>query len=197
MLKNLWGPYSRVSFTRYIAQLPKSAPTITAAKHGNWHSDWPYGQRYEGHILSPYPDTVFTITTVWMLSPFTAKTGATFMVPGSHRATNNPTGGYGVDEDESYQTEVQVTGEPGDVLMFDARTWHAAGINVSERPRSAMRICWVPWWLNVNILDPESVERQPMEVAGRAPFVVRKIPIEAYERLPKEIKPLFNHWVKN
>ncbi len=196
VLRTLWGPYSRISFTRYIAQQPNpDARDKGPGQHGVCHSDWPYGQRYEGHLIAPYPDTVLTVTTVWMLSPFTDETGGTFVVPGSHKANNNPTGGYGTAEDAPYPTEVQVKGEPGDVLMFDARAWHAAGVNISNRTRSAMRVCWAPWWLNVNILDPDSPERVPMEAAGRAPFVVRKLRAGAFETLPDDVKPLFRHWV--
>ena len=196
--RRLWGPYFRVSFTRYVSQKPNpDARAKGPGQHGNWHSDWPYGQRYEGHVVAPYAmDTVMTFTTLWMLSPFTPETGGTFVVPGSHKAGNNPTGGYGVADDATYPTEHQITGEPGDVLLFDARTWHAAGINISDRTRSAMRICWVPWWLNVNILDPASPERIPMERAGKGPFVVRPLPKDAYERLPEDVQPLFHHWVR-
>ena len=196
--RRLWGPYFRISFTRYVSQRPNlDARPGGPGQHGNWHSDWPYGQRYEGHVVSPYSiNTMMTFTTLWMLSPFTPETGATFVVPGSHKAGNNPTGGYGVAGDARYPTEHQITGEPGDVLLFDARTWHAAGINISDHTRSAMRICWVPWWLNVNILDPSSVERIPMEQAGKGPFVVRPLPSGVYEILPEDVKPLFHHWVR-
>ena len=131
-----------------------------------------------------------------MLSPFTPETGGTFVVPGSHKAGNNPTGGFGVEADHRYPTEVQATGDAGSVLLFDARTWHAPGINISDKPRSAMRICWVPWWLNINILDPDSPERVPMDATGEKPFVVKRLSKGAFVRLPEEVKPLFSHWVE-
>ena len=194
----LWGPYSRISFNRYKGNPPNiEERTNGPGRHGNWHSDWPFGQRYAAHVVAPYTaDSVLTFTTLWMLSDFTPETGATFVVPGSHRAGNNPTGGHGPEGDDVYPTEFQATGKAGDVIMFDARAWHAAGINVSDEVRSAMRICYVPWWLNVNILDPNSVERVPMDATGRGPFVVEPMAVEAYERLPEDVKPLFHHWVR-
>ena len=54
----LWGPYFRVSFTRYISQQPNPAARANRpGQHGEWHADWTYGQRYEGHIIARIPLT--------------------------------------------------------------------------------------------------------------------------------------------
>ena len=64
----LFGSYVRVSFTTAIINNPDNA-------RGGWHSDWPFNQRNAGHIPAPYHDAVTHLTTIWMLSPFSAETG--------------------------------------------------------------------------------------------------------------------------
>ena len=104
----LFGPHVRISFTTTHINLPGNA-------RGGWHADWPFNQNNAGHIPAPYPDVVMHLTTIWMLSPFTTETGATLIVPGSHRANNNPTGNNGVDPLEQYPAETQAIGNAGSV----------------------------------------------------------------------------------
>ena len=85
--------------------------TFPEMRAGGWHADWPFNQNNAGHIPAPYPDAVIHLTTLWMLSPFTPETGATLIVPGSHRSNNNPTGNNGVDPLKPYPTEMQAIGD--------------------------------------------------------------------------------------
>ena len=57
-----------------------------------------------------YPDVVMHVTTLWLLSPFNEENGGTFIVPGSHRANNNPSGDNGIAPARPFPTEMQVTG---------------------------------------------------------------------------------------
>ena len=185
----LFGAHVRISFTTAHINYPGNA-------RGPWHADWPFNQRNAGHIPAPYPDAVMHITTLWMISPFTPETGGTLVVPGSHRSRDNPSGGNGVDPLKPYPTEMQATGKAGSVLMFDSRTWHAAAPNKSDKPRVAVVARYAPWWLNLDVLMPGSVERTRMvdETGGRE-NEVPPVPPEVYETLPEKVKPLFRHWV--
>ena len=57
---------------------------------GYLHAEFPYNQSAEAHIPAPYPDCVLHIVTFWMLSGFTAESGGTIIVPGSHRKSDHP-----------------------------------------------------------------------------------------------------------
>jgi ectoine hydroxylase-related dioxygenase (phytanoyl-CoA dioxygenase family) len=75
------------------------------------------------------PDYITNLNLVLALSPFTKDKGATFYYPGSHRIEKRPS------DEEFYAHAVQVELEPGDVVFFNARVWHAAGVNRTSEAR--------------------------------------------------------------
>jgi len=85
------------------------------------------------------PDTALGIAppvvcnTMWMLSEFTAKNGATELVPGSHLsgAHPNPT-------DQLAYDIVQPEGPAGTLLVFEGRLWHGTGANTGNGDRHAV-----------------------------------------------------------
>ena len=185
-----FGPHVRSSFTNSIINMPGN-------ERGGWHADWPFNQEKAGCIPAPYPDTVMQLSTLWMLSPFSDETGGTLIVPGSHRTTNNPTGAMGVDRFQPYRTEMQVTGSPGSVLLFDSRLWHSTAANHSDKPRFAMVVRYAPWWLNLDVLMPGSEERIRMvDETGKLENEVPPVPRHVYEALPDDVQPLYRHWVR-
>ena len=185
----LLGKPVRISFTTAIINYPGN-------ERGLWHADWPFNQNSAGHIPAPYPDMVAHLTTIWMLSSFSAATGGTLVVPGSHRSSNNPTGDNGVDPSRTYPTEIHAAGRAGSVLVFDSRLWHSTAPNRSDRPRVGMAVRYAPWWLNLDILRPGSIERTQMvdETGGHENEQV-PVPAPVYESLPEQVKPLYRHWV--
>ncbi|MCC6681891.1 MAG: phytanoyl-CoA dioxygenase family protein [Phycisphaeraceae bacterium] len=187
----LLGPHVRISMTTAAINYPGN-------ERGTWHADWPFNQTKAGHIRMPYPDAVMHLTTIWMLSPFTEESGGTFIVPGSHRCSTNPTGGNGVDPLKPYPTEMHATGEAGSVLVFDSRLWHAVAPNRSDRPRVGVPVRYAPWWLNLNVLMPGSNERtRIMDETGLGENEVGPIPPDVYATLPENVKPLLRHWVRD
>ena len=93
-LKSFWGPYVRITWI-------KGELTTPGFQRGGWHADQPFNQKGTLRVFAPYGDAVIHLSSVWMFSDFTAENGGTLVVPGSHRASNNPTGGNGIDADES------------------------------------------------------------------------------------------------
>ena len=68
------------------------------------------------------------------LDDFLPETGATWLLPGSHRSAEKPA------DAAFFARAVQVSAEAGRLLFFDSRVWHAAGINGTERPRRALTL---------------------------------------------------------
>ena len=135
---------------------------------------------------------------MWMLSRFTRGNGGTFVIPGSHQRHNAPRQGTDFDPETVYEGETQLEGEPGDVGVFDARTWHAIAPNVSNEERIAVIVRYAPWWVNLAPLRPGSRDRkQIVEDRGGSDIDPKVEPVSASvdERLPEDVKPLVYHMV--
>lgn len=185
----LLGPHLRISFVSAIINEQGN-------QRGDWHADWPFNQRNAGHIPAPYPDVLLHLTTLWMLSPFSAENGGTLVVPQSHHSPNNPTGNNGIDPHAAHPDEIHVCGQAGDVLLFDSRLWHASAPNTTHSPRVALAVRYAPWWLNLEVLRPGSDERQRMvDEPGGKENSVPSIPRAAFDELPSALKPLVRHWL--
>jgi hypothetical protein len=187
----VFGPHARISMTSAMVNFPGNG-------RGGWHADWPFNQRNAGHIPVPYPDTLMHLTSIWMLSEFTAHNGGTLVVPGSHRMRTNPTAACGIAADQPYPSEIQITGAAGSVMLFDSRLWHASAPNYSDWPRVALAVRYAPWWLNLEPLMPGSDERQRLvEESGLSENQVPPVPRRVFDALPDAVKPLYRHWVRN
>ena len=120
------------------------------------------------------------LTTIWLLSPFGPEGGGTWVVPGSHRDPRNPRGpDDGIDEFKPIPGEMQASGPAGSVLIIDSRIWHSNAANPSDKPRVAIVVRYVPWWVSV-------------EFGGRNNAIV---PRQVYEAFPEDVKRLYRHRV--
>ncbi len=79
----------------------------------------------------------YSCTTVWMLDPFTAENGATRLVPGTHRSGVVPAEVL-PDVTAPHPQEIILSGQPGDVAIFNGHCWHAGGVNQTGGPRRAI-----------------------------------------------------------
>lgn len=189
LMEQILGSHVRISFTSAIINEPGN-------QRGEWHADWPFNQKNAGHISVPYPDAVMHITTLWMLSPFDNKNNGTLVLPGSHRSLTNPTSGNGPDPSKPIPAELNVCGTAGSVLIMDSRLWHATAPNHSNDPRVALAVRYAPWWLNLEVLRPESDERQRMcDESGKTDNTVPSIPQDVWLSLPDRVRQLYRHWV--
>jgi len=129
-----------------------------------------------------------------MLTPFSKENGATVVVPGTHKAKNNPNGDPSLSK--ARPTEMQITAPAGSVLMFDGRLWHKGGVNYSNGRRLFVGVNYGPWWLNCHARRPNSVEHRIQAEAGHKPCGHWPyIRAEVYDNLPDGVKPLVRHWV--
>lgn len=193
VLHELWGQFYRVAWTSPLILQP-------GAKRGPLHIDWPFGTVWlpqSAGIPPPFPDSVLTLTAVWMLSPNSPDISGTVVVPGSHRSLVDPFMDARVDSDEPLPTEIRVPWKTGSVLLFDSRLWHTNPEHDCVEPRVTVKVCYAPWWLNLQPLDPESSEAKRMtgKFGRSAAPPMPRIPSEAYMEMSDEVRPLFHHWV--
>ncbi len=82
------------------------------------------------------------LTFLWLLDPFTADNGATRVVPGSQRWRVPPK--RLAQPGARHGDERVMLGDPGDVLVFDTRLWHAGRRNGSAGPRRIVQMVVLP-----------------------------------------------------
>ena len=70
------------------------------------------------------------VNAMWMLSDYTEENGATRLVPQSHLSGQQP-----VQSVPHQCPSVPAEGKAGTVVLWEGRTWHAAGANDSDEPR--------------------------------------------------------------
>lgn len=190
LVVSLLDEHYRVSFTTALVNYPSQ-------ERGQWHADWPFLQHCGARIAQPYPDAVMHLTCLFMLSDFTPETGATLVIPESHRRPFNPPGETDADKFETKCDEKHATGSAGSVLVMDSRCWHAAAPNRSEQPRVAFAVRFAPWWLNLEVLRQDSfLHRRMVAANGKRDGSIPSLPRTVYEKLPNSVKPLFYHWIE-
>lgn len=89
-----------------------------------WHRELQYQ-----HFTSSRP---IAIQSLICIDKFTAQSGATFFLPGSHLHEVFPSEAY------VRSHEMQIEAEAGDAVLFDCLTYHRAGVNRSGRFRRAI-----------------------------------------------------------
>lgn len=94
------------------------------------HTDADHGAKADA-------DGYLVCTAIWMLDPFTRANGATRLVPGTHRRTALPKEML-ADVLAPHPDEIYVTGQPGDVFIFNGHCWHAGGANHTDTTRRAI-----------------------------------------------------------
>ena len=125
-----------------------------------WHTDFPYLWGTGDRIPLPSGDLVLGMQRNVCVSDFRKDNGATLFKLGSHRSNTPPPVEWG----RSTQTyrrgsrasfglpyagpEADVIEAPaGTIVLYDARTWHRAGMNRTERKRGAMIQAMVPGFI--------------------------------------------------
>lgn len=134
---------------------------------GWWHMDSPMGQLNQSR---PLPDFPILVNAIWMLTPFAEETGATRVVPGSHKRRHIPPA-----TQKSIDGEIYCSGPPGSVVVVPNTVWHAAGANRSAEPRVGVACNYQPWWV------------------GRLTMDVYPISREVWEALPPDAQSLTKH----
>jgi ectoine hydroxylase-related dioxygenase (phytanoyl-CoA dioxygenase family) len=95
------------------------------------------------HIDSFIPFKGFfttSITCSLVLDASDVENGCTMVVPGSHQS------GEWADQ-SGFDQGIPLEANPGDIAMWDSRTWHGATENTSGRTRWVMNATFTPWWI--------------------------------------------------
>lgn len=109
-----------------------------------YHRDLPYQ-----HFVSSRP---LAISALFCIDPFRVETGATTMIPGSHRIEMFPS------DPVAAELDTPVTADPGSFIVFDSMVFHRAGHNRSSRPRRAVNHVFTSPIIAQQISLPDALE---------------------------------------
>jgi len=74
------------------------------------------------------------VNCLLMVDKFTIKNGGTYLLPYSHLKEEKPSDEY------FFKHAIQITGESGDLLIFDSNVWHSSAPNKTNNDRRAIPI---------------------------------------------------------
>ncbi|MFC4512193.1 phytanoyl-CoA dioxygenase family protein [Streptomyces ehimensis] len=156
----------------HLIALPSGPPkTIRTPNRPGWHRDM-YGVAADLGLAST---PRMAIKVAHYLTPVTPDCGLTMFLPGSHLNTQPVTIPDGAIDPEGAITPA-ITGT--EAILFENRTWHASGINLSGTPRIALMMQYGYRWLQpvddpyTELRDDKSlsvVERQLLGGLDRNP----------------------------
>ena len=119
-----------------------------------WHRDLPYLNRTSSSPLA--------ISALFCVDEFSIETGATLVLPGSHRTSQPPS------DADLTQYARPVAARAGDVIVFDSMLVHRAGANHSSLPRRAVNNVYSVGIIRQQIDLPRALEGRHSEEAQRA-----------------------------
>lgn len=162
----LWGrPFEKLLTNPRMRAFLSAALGETCVLYAYTSSSMPPGGlNYSGriHVDCPrfIPGYVTNVGVTLMLDDFTEASGATYVLPGSHRKAEVPS------EEAFFRDAVRAFGRAGDAILFNARTWHRGGENrmADWRHAATLNVCRAymkqqfDW---VRLVPPEIVDRNP------------------------------------
>ena len=130
------------------------------------HTDsHPYGS----NILGWRGSSPILIRVLLYLDDITQERSPLRIVPNSHLSLHKDSIPYR--RYSSHPEEVAITCRAGDAIIINQRLFHAAGPNLSKRPRSMLAISYRPAWAGPVLTAPEPdsvlLERMPRSIRAR------------------------------
>lgn len=139
---------------------PKGEPLN---RTGSINIDRHRGHHHQGNIgvnkVAVVP--ACTCNVMWMVDDFTAKNGATIVVPRSHLSGREPD--PEIDEDADW---IPAEAPAGSFVVLDGRVWHSTGVNVSDRPRIGLTTNFCSWQFRQQENLPMGVSQEVLDSAS-------------------------------
>lgn len=96
----------------------------------------PYVQHIHRDIRTFTGEFKLMIQMIVLLDDFTADNGATYFLSGSHLSDDKP------NDQDFYASADRAIAKKGSIILFDANLWHAAGKNLTSKPRKALTMAF-------------------------------------------------------
>lgn len=156
-IAQILGPRIGLLMSHAVIRAPVSGLTMEelGRTHLGWHRD--LGASY---IELPHPQPRLSVKAAIWLTPLTGPgQGAMRVVPGSNRLVGDPA--IDADTNQPYGS-IDVLADPGDIVLFEQRLWHAACPNALGSARVSLFYAYGYRWLrpqDYSDLRPERLSR--------------------------------------
>jgi ectoine hydroxylase-related dioxygenase (phytanoyl-CoA dioxygenase family) len=173
VVRNLLGEYVVLMQQNGVVNPPRQPHTQLA-----YHRDLPYQ-----HFVSSRP---LAVSALFCIDPFRVETGATTVIPASHKMEAFPPA------EVAAQLDTSVTAEPGSFIVFDSMLFHRAGANVSDRPRRAVNQVFTVPIIAQQVSLPDALEGRHAEdpelarLLGYESAPARSVPAWRERRLARQ-----------
>lgn len=119
----------------------------------------------QNFLPAPFPAHNRLLTICWACDPFTETSGATRMIPGSHRHRRHPS----PEEAKAAEGAIPVLCPPGSVVAWDGSVWHGNYVRRDPGERVTLHITYSRLALrpieDYSHLGLDFLERHPPEMA--------------------------------
>ena len=126
-----------------------------------------YSRRIHVDCPRMIPDYVTNLGATILLDDFTERNGATWYLPASHTRAEAPTA------EEFAAGAERVIAPAGSVWFFNARIWHAGGVNETDQWRHALTINMARPWMKQRLDIPRALAQ--MDLRGVPERTLQKL----------------------
>ena len=132
--------------------------------HVRVEGDPPQGLHNDAPMVpDPVPDHAMTCNMMWVIDEFTRESGATLVVPGSHKRRGHPNPG-------AHRTTVPLEAPKGSVIVFSGNLIHGAGARTIPGERVGMTVYFKRMYVQPQedlnaVISDEVVARNPPRFA--------------------------------
>ena len=144
--------------------LDESCQIFSNHGHVRVEGDPPQGLHNDAPMVpDPVPDHAMTCNMLWVIDEFTRESGATLVVPGSHKRRGHPNLG-------AHKTIVPLEAPKGSVIVFSGNLIHGAGAGTIPGERVGMIVYFKRIYVQPQedpnaVISDEVVARNPPRFA--------------------------------
>ena len=132
--------------------------------HVRVQGDPPQGMHTDSPLMpDPLPDAPVASNAMWVIDDFSLESGATLVVPGSHKKRSNPPA-------NAMEMAIPIEAPIGAVIVFNGNLWHSAGARKLPGERVGMtqyfrRMYAIPQEDLNGVISDEVIARNPSRFA--------------------------------
>ena len=132
--------------------------------HVRVQGDPPQGMHTDSPLMpDPLPDAPVASNAMWVIDDFSLESGATLVVPGSHKKRSNPPA-------NAMEMAIPIEASFGAVIVFNGNLWHSAGARKLPGERVGMtqyfrRMYAIPQEDLNGVISEEVIARTPSRFA--------------------------------